>query len=108
MSTGWNNSSRTLELQSECIATDDTGYLAFGATLVCFQYAWSALSVPPKHQHGLLDLKAVVFLTAIFAWRTVYSIIPEPLVNLALVYRGHSAVLQPRKDAQPYSGLDWR
>ena len=87
MSTDWNNSSRTLALQSERVATDNAGYLAFGATLVCIQYAWAALPIPSKHQHGLLDLRAVVFLTAIFAWRTIYGILPEPLLNLACIYR---------------------
>ena len=89
MSRDWNSSSSGLGHQSECVATDEAGYLAFGTTLVCLQYAWSALPAPAEY--GLLNLKAVIFLTATFAWRKSYSILPAPLLNLASIYRA----LQP-------------
>ena len=87
MSTDSSNCSIALKHHPQYVATDAAGYMEFCCTVTCLHYAWSSLPVSPKHRHSSVDITAVIFTTAIFAWRTVYSILPEAFANLAIVLR---------------------
>ena len=87
MSTHPSNCSIAFEHQPTDAAADAAGYIAFCCTVTCLHYAWASLPVTPKYQHRSVDVKAVIFVTAIFAWRTVYSVLPEAFANLAIALR---------------------